>query len=194
MVALSDLELILLWQQGNDSAFEAIYKKYALMLLTQAMRKTNDRVIAEEIVHNTFITLYKQRKDAARLHSVGAYLCTIMKNKILDHYKHESVVKKYEDFLATRPPKEEPSIETLLEVKELETLLMEHIEKLPPQCKKVFKLSRLECLSNKEIAARLQISENTVEQQMRKALKLLRSTLIRYDKEFFVLAVLHLLQ
>ncbi|THU31603.1 RNA polymerase sigma-70 factor [Niastella caeni] len=194
MVAISDLELLILWQQGNDSAFEAIYKKYALLLLSQAMRKTNDRVIAEEMVHNTFITLYKQRKDAARLHSVGAYLCTILKNKILDYYKHASVVKKYEDFLATRSAKEDPSIETLLEVKELEKLLMDHIEKLPPQCKKIFKLSRLEYLSNKEIAARLQISENTVEQQMRKALKILRSTLLKYDKEFFMLAVFHLLQ
>lgn len=193
-MALSDLELILLWQQGDDSAFEAIYKKYALLLLAQAMRKTNDRVIAEELVHNTFITLYKQRKDAARLQSLGAYLCTILKNKILDHYKHESVVKKYENFLATRPAREEPSIETLLEVKELETLLMDNIEKLPAQCKKIFKLSRMENLTNKEIAARLQISENTVEQQMRKALRILRSTLIRYDRELLMLAIFHLLQ
>jgi RNA polymerase sigma-70 factor (family 1) len=193
-VALSDLELILLWQQGNDSAFEAIYKKYALSLLAQAMRKTNDRVIAEEMVHNTFITLYKHKKDAARLHSVGAYLCTILKNKILDHYKHESVVRKYSAFAANRPAKEEPSIETLVEVKELEALLMDNIEKLPPQCKRIFKLSRLEYLSNKEIAARLQISENTVEQQMRKALRILRSTLLNYDREFFILAVLHLLR
>lgn len=193
-MALSDLELILLWQQGDDSAFEAIYKKYALLLLAQAMRKTNDRVIAEELVHNTFITLNKQRKDAARLQSLGAYLCTILKNKILDHYKHESVVKKYENFLATRPAREEPSIETLLEVKELETLLMDNIEKLPAQCKKIFKLSRMENLTNKEIAARLQISENTVEQQMRKALRILRSTLIRYDRELLMLAIFHLLQ
>jgi RNA polymerase sigma-70 factor (family 1) len=192
-VALSDAELILRWQQGDERSFEIIYKKYVLVLLAQAMRKTNDRVISEEIVQNTFITLYKHKNEAARIVSIGAWLYTILKNKILDHYKHEAVVRKHEDFYAARSSPGIYNMEARLEAKELEVLLLDIIEGLPSRCKEIFKLSRLEYLSNKEIASRLHISENTVEQHMRKALKILRSTLVTYDSELLMLAGLYIL-
>ena len=186
----SDLELMQLWQQGDEFAFEVIYKRYAAQLLSLAMRKTNDRDISEEFVQDTFLTLYNNRKDVSKISSIGAYLSTILKNKILDYYRHSLVHKKYEAYLAIYYEEKDITTEQSLEIKDLENHLISDIEKLPPQCRNVFKLSRQEYLSIKEIANRLDISENTVKQHMRKALRLLRLSLMNYEKIISIVIIL----
>jgi len=184
-----DSELIQLWQQGNEFAFELIYKRYAAQLLSLAMRKTNNRDISEEYVQDTFLTLHNTRKNADSISSLGAYLSTILRNKILDYYRHSLVHKKYETYLAESYNEHDFSTLLSMETKDLEKHLMMDIEKLPPQCRNVFKLSRQEYLSVKEIASRLEISENTVKQHMSKALRLLRFSLMNYEKIISVLII-----
>jgi RNA polymerase sigma-70 factor (family 1) len=193
-VQLSDSELILLWQQGDKSAFEAIYKRYAFQLLAYTMRKTDDEGLSEEMVQDAFMVLYKQKEYAQRINSIGAYLCSILKKKILDHYKHEAVVKKYEEFVLAKPQETNRDTSNYLEVKELEQILNGEINKLPDQCRNVFKMSRHDQLSNKEIAKALNISENTVEQHIRKALRLLRTGLMNYDEQLFIISLIYLLK
>src|ERR1700743_1825643 len=93
---MSDLELVEAWQNGGDWAFEQIYKRYAPRLLSHAMRKTDDRESSEELVQDTFMVFYKQRSRLSTIQSLPAYLNTILKNKILDHYRREAVLRKYE--------------------------------------------------------------------------------------------------
>lgn len=186
---MSDLELVEAWQNGGDWAFEHIYKRYAPRLLAHAMHKTDDRESSEELVQDTFMVFFKQRYRSANIQSLPAYLNTVLKNKILDHYRRESVLKKYEVF-ATKLVVEPVYDETQVETKELSDLLSLNINKLPRQCKKVFKLSREEQLSNKEIARELNISENTVEQHMRKALRLLRNSLIQYGRYIIIIILI----
>lgn len=189
----TDLELIHLWQQGSEFAFEELYKRYAGQLLSIAMRKTNDREVSEEFVQDTFLTFYNYGKAAENLTSVIGYLHTILKNKILDHYRHSLVHKKYEAYVIMHFEEKDDSTEQSLMIKELESQLVLNIEKLPPQCRNVFKLSRQEYLSIKEIAKRLDISENTVKQHMRKALRLLRTSLMNYEKILFIMIILKML-
>lgn len=189
----TDLELIHLWQQGSEFAFEQLYKRYAGQLLAIAMRKTNDRAVSEEFVQDTFLIFYNNGKTAENLTSVIGYLHTILKNKILDHYRHSIVHKKYEAYLIMHFEEIDNSTEQLLVTKELENQLVLNIEKLPPQCRNVFKLSRQEYLSIKEIAKRLDISENTVKQHMRKALRLLRTSLVNYEKIISIIIILKVL-
>lgn len=179
---LSDLELLRSWQNGSDTAFELIYKRHAPVLLAHAMRKTNDRAISEEFVQDTFMVLHKQRRCVLNIKLLPAYLYIILKNKVLDHYRHEAALRKYEQFLLARNDVQQSYNELSLETKELERYINSNIENLPQQCKKVFKLSREQQLSNKEIAHQLNISENTVEQHMRKALRLLRTSLMAYAR------------
>jgi RNA polymerase sigma-70 factor (ECF subfamily) len=186
-VRYTDLELIHLWQQGSEFAFEQLYKRYASQLLAIAMRKTNDREVSEEFVQDTFLIFYNNGKTAEKLTSVMGYLHTILKNKILDHYRHSVVHKKYEAYIMTHFEEKDNSTEQSLVTKELESQLVLNIEKLPPQCRNVYKLSRQEYLSVKEIAKRLDISENTVKQHMRKALRLLRISLVNYEKILFII-------
>jgi RNA polymerase sigma-70 factor (ECF subfamily) len=79
----------------------------------------------------------------------------------------------------TRPPAMSNDVESYLSHKELAYQVSDAIQKLPEKCRQVFLLSRSEELSNKEIAERSGISVNTVEQHMRKALRLLRNGLQR---------------
>jgi len=184
---LSELELVEAWRNGDDWAFEQLYKKHVPTLLKHAMLKINDRESSEELVQDTFMIFYKQRSQSTTIQSVPAYLHTILKNKVLDHYRHEKVLQRYKIFAAGAKGQESYE-ETSLEAKELNNILSLNIEKLPKQCKKVFKLSREEQLSNREIARQLNISENTVEQHMRKALRLLRRSIT--INKFFILLIM----
>jgi RNA polymerase sigma-70 factor (family 1) len=191
-VELSDLELMLLWQRGENKAFEVIYKRYATRLLGIAMQKTGDRELAEEMIQDVFMSLYKQKDSASQLSSIMAYLYVLLKNRIFDAYRHEQVQRRYQDHLAYVSTEADYSTISFIETRDLEKQLSLEIEKLPPQCRTVFKLSRQQYLPNKEIAALLKISENTVEQHMRKALRLLRGSLLGYEKSLAILLLLNL--
>lgn len=186
---LSDLELILLWQNGEELAFEAIYKKYAVQLLSIAYHKVGERDIAEDIVQEVFITLFKNKEAANTITSLFAYLYVTLKNRIFDAYRRDVLQKKYVHHVNTSFNEQDNSPYFLIETRDLEKKLESEIERLPPQCGKVFKLSRQKHLSNKEIALQLGISENTVEQHMRKALRILRGNLLYYDKSMVLLLV-----
>lgn len=157
-------------------AFDILYRKYSVQLLTIAVQKTNEREVAKELVQNTFITLFNNKKTADQIGSLIAYLYTILKNRILDQHRHQLIHKKYEEYSNQQTENaSENNVETYIETKELEKQLNEEISKLPPQCQQVFKLRHEQNLSNQQVAIKLNISEKTVEQHMTKAIKLLKS-------------------
>lgn len=145
-------------------------------MLRIAIQKTNDRETSKEMVQETFITFFKQKNYAGQINSVLAYLYVILKNRLLDQHRHDLINKAYQNYAMYEYTNhsDENEIQNQLESKELELRLSEEIKKLPQQCGNVFRLRREQELSNKEVAALLNISENTVEQHMRKALRLLR--------------------
>jgi RNA polymerase sigma-70 factor (ECF subfamily) len=112
--------------------------------------------------------------------SILAYLHVALKNRILNHYRHQNVHRRYEQYVALQQSDITDNTVALLYSKELEMQIKGEIEKLPPQCRTVFLLSREEGLPNKEIASHLNISVNTVEQHMRKALRILRTSMGNY--------------
>ncbi len=179
---LSDAELVQLWHNGDDVAFEMIYKRYASKLLATAMRKTGERSVSEEFVNDAFLKLYTEKQKKRNIESIEAYLSTIIKNRVIDHYRHVSVQKKYEEFRAKHYSELDFSTINELQAKELREQIDLDMAKLPPKCRTVFNLSRFSNMSNKEIAQFLDISENTVEQHMRKALRLMKSSLSLYSQ------------
>jgi RNA polymerase sigma-70 factor (family 1) len=162
-------------------AFEAIYNRYALKLLAIAMDKTRDREMAEELVQDTFIAFYNSKVSLEKLNTIMAFLYMILKNKIMDRHRHNFVQRKYREYFDKAFKEADDSTRALIETRELEQLLSEEIEKLPEQCRRVFNMRRKDFMSNKDIAYTLQISENTVEQHMRKALRILKISFINHD-------------
>lgn len=175
-----DEELISLWKGGNELAFAVLYRRHVLKLMSIAVTKTHSRDDAEELVQNSFLKFYQHKNAIESNTSVFAYLYVVLKNQILNYHRNELVRQKHEEYVfANRSETENSSTETI-ETKELEKQIEDAIDLLPEKCRKVFVLSRKEHLSNKEIASTLNISENTVEQHMRKALGRLRISLKHY--------------
>jgi RNA polymerase sigma-70 factor (family 1) len=180
----SDPQLIEQWLKGEEQAFDILYKKYVIGLLNTAYRKTGSRETARELAQDVFMELYLHRWQLETHSSLHNYLYTILKNKICNYYRHRLVEQKYEQFVQHTQEAVSPDANRQLENKELKKRLHTHIRQLPQQCRTVFMLSWEERLSNKEIAEKLQISVNTVEQHIRKARRLLRDALDDYEFGF----------
>jgi len=155
-------------------AFSEIYRRHALKLMAKAVAKSTCREDAEELVQNSFLKLYQKKASIVADQPIFGYLFMVFKNETLNQYRNKLVRDKYETFVKDNSTELDQSLTEDLESKDLLAQLDLEIEKLPTKCKNVFLLSRREHLSNKEIANVLNISVNTVEQHMRKALGKLR--------------------
>ena len=151
-----------------------------MKLLAIASKKIDDYETAREFVQDVFVSLFKLRDSLNPDISILAYLHVALKNRIFNHYRHQNVHRRYEQYVALQQSDITDNTVALLYSKELEMQIKGEIEKLPPQCRTVFLLSREEGLPNKEIASHLNISVNTVEQHMRKALRILRTSMGNY--------------
>lgn len=153
-----------------------MYYRYVEELLKFAVQKTNNQEDSKELVQNTFISLFNNKETANQIQSIPSFLYTVLKNRIFDQYRHELIRGKFQDHAVyTHQFKIKNDISDYIENKELALQLEKEVNNLPSQCRNVFKMRRELELSNKEIASNLQISENTVEQHMRKALRILKT-------------------
>jgi RNA polymerase sigma-70 factor (family 1) len=178
--SITDQELIAHFLSGEDLAFEAIYKRHVAALLSHITRKIGCTETAREIAQEIFLEVYQQKERLADVVQLDAWLFAIARHKIFNHYRRRLVERKYISAAKNEVIEfaSEPSL--VLERKEMIGILQSTIETLPPQCKRIFLLSRQQHLSYKEIAKKLSISENTVDQHIRRALRKLRSTIENY--------------
>lgn len=142
-----------------------------------AYKKTGDLEASQEMVQDIFVGLYKQVSSLHAHTILENYLFIALRNRVFNYHRQLLVQWKKEQTLRDGLVVNIPENDQRLELKELEASLQAKIQLLPPQCRTVFLLSRQENLSNKEVAERLNISVNTVEQHMRKALRILRTSL-----------------
>lgn len=145
-------------------------------LANVAVQKTDSLDTAKELVQDVFLSLYLRKNDLQTISSLKSYLFTALKNKIYNHYHKQLSKQKYEKSVSNNLKVVTNNLHDDYEAKELKQLLDEKINELPPQCKKVFLMSREEQLSQREIAEQLNISINTVDQHMQKALRILRAS------------------
>ncbi len=181
----TDLELLHAFIAGSDEAYAAIYRRYFVRLRNEGLRKTGDAEMAKDVVQEIFIKFYLKR-DSLQPVNLEGYLYTLLKNKILDYYRSVSVRAAHENEMAGSGSASVANADCLVRTHEMEAKIRACLASLPEQCRRVFQLRRNEELSNREIAETLGISVNTVEQHMRKALKILREKL---DYHLFLLLV-----
>lgn len=164
--------------------FEELFLTYHSSLLAFAYKYVNDKQIAEDIVQDVFMALWIRKHKIDFNESIKPYLYKATLNKSLNYIKSIREEKRIDDqdieYLLHQKIVSYNQQDSLI-LKEITTEINALVNKLPPQCKKVFQLSREENLKNKEIAERLQISEKTVEAHMRKALFELRNHLIKLN-------------
>lgn len=162
----------------NNSALliEDAFKTHFKGLHQYSYAIIKDEVMAEEMVQNVFFKLWKNREAISINESVASYLYRSVYNESLNYLKHLKVKMAYQAH-AARTMEDINNAADKLKLKELEIKLDQALKELPEQCRTIFQLSRFEELKYMEIAGKLGISVKTVENQMGKALKLLRTKL-----------------
>ncbi len=140
------------------------------------LQYVRSREDADEIVNDAFLTLWEKRDDINLDQSVKSLLYTIVRNKSLNLLKKRKIeISDMEDGFEI--VSNDVSAVEALQAKETEQMVHLLIEQLPPKCKQIFILSRREYLSNKEVAAIMDISEKTVENQITIAIRFIKSRL-----------------
>jgi RNA polymerase sigma-70 factor (family 1) len=171
----SDLQLMILIRQDDHIAFEALYKRHWPRMYQSAFSICHDRETCMDICQEIFIWFWEHRASANIINSVQGYLLAATKYKMISNIRKNKV--KADFFTKAKALSETYTIEESMEVKELQAIILEFVNALPEKCGEIFKMSRNEHLSNKEIAGRLGVSEKTVENQMTIALRKLKRSL-----------------
>ena len=174
---MNELELIRELKNGSEKAFETIYSMYFKRLYAYSLRFTKSSEDAEEIVQDVFLRLWNMRDHIHQEETLRSLLFILSKHYLIDsfHKTINSIV--YEDYLDWRDKLLEENSFNHLEYKEFVAGIRELLKKLPVTQREVIELSRLEQLSNKEIAERLSLSEQTVKNQLSIGLKAFRKIL-----------------
>lgn len=173
---ISDEVLLNRFYRGEETAFNLIFKRYSTLLYASAYNLFRDKQACEDMVQELFIELWEKR-DSLKIRSLKSFLFVCIKNKALMAIRSGKVMIS-DDILSELCSKHETD-HTII-VKELAEILNQSINKLPKKCQVVFKLSRIEHLSNREIAEKLNVSIKTVENQMTIALSRLKTSSIDY--------------
>lgn len=177
----------------DEASFENAFKSYYQSLYKVVYLIVKKENAAEDIVQELFVKLWQKRDSLFLNGPLSAYLRRAATNAAfdyLDKYKREVAYDSTEQFENSLS---DEHTENVIAQKDLEKQIEEAVLKLPPACRNVFLLSRNEELSYKEIADTLQISIKTVENQMGKALKILRDELKPFIKGFIKIIVFYII-
>lgn len=168
----SDSELLELLQTGSQEAFDEIYHRHWKLLYHTAYVVLKDEGASLDILQDVFIWLWEHRAGL-QVRVLRAYLTMAVKYKVANYIRQQKVRPS---LFAEVEKMDIPDMDTALsiELNELKSIIAAFTEELPDRCRQVFYMSRIEYLSNKEIAAKLGVSEKTVENQLTIALKKLR--------------------
>ncbi len=171
-----DFEILSGIQQSDEKSFDLLFDIYYEKLCNYSASIIHDFDVAEDIIQDLFAKLWVDRKHIKIKSSFKSYLFRSAYNACLDYLKHLKVRGNYQSLNTNQSSSFNDSLEYVELLEKLET----GINQLPEQCRAIFKLSRFENLKYKEIAKKLNISENTVDTQIRRALKKLKEGLTDY--------------
>ena len=180
IMQFSESEIIENIKKGNLDCFQQIFDTYYENLCQYAFTILRDMDEAEDIVQSMFLRIWEKRESLNITNSIRSYIYRAVHNQCLNQIEHRTIRQRYIEYNVQSAF----SGEQLPDVfpQELEENIVAIISQLPKQCRIIFMMSRYEELKYSEISQKLGISVNTVENQISKALKILRAKL----KEMFV--------
>ncbi|MDR3267494.1 MAG: RNA polymerase sigma-70 factor [Tannerella sp.] len=174
-------------KDGDAGEFERMFHLYYKRLCIYAETITGNSLEAEEIVCNMFVRLWEKRAQLNIRTSVESYIVSSVHHDSLNYLKHVKVEEKYweaaqyqlqhADLLS--PESYETPLTAIL-TKELSDHIEKAIQTLPPQCREIFILHKMDGLSYEEVARKLGVSINTVRTQITRAMKKMRASLSRF--------------
>jgi len=163
---------------GDLRAFDLLYHTYYNRLYNFVFGLIKIRTESEGIVQEVFIKIWESRNQLNKHSSFESFLFTVAYNTTISLLRKKATEKKYIEYIKSIQIETElPLIDEELDLKKLNKTITEEIDKLPKRQKEVFKLKYFENYSYKQIADKLQISVNTVENHMAKSRLFLKQNL-----------------
>ena len=172
-----DIQTLNRLKQGEEKAFETVFKKYNAKVYNFVLSTLYNKNLAEDITQAIFLSVWEHRKNIDSQKNFESYLFKISRNMVYRQTEKMLLAYRYEEHIKMNASEEDFSLEENIEANSLEELIMELINKLPEARRKIFLLSLKGELSNREIAEQLSISEKTVETQIRRSLEYVRKKL-----------------
>ncbi|MGD9930809.1 MAG: RNA polymerase sigma-70 factor [Mangrovibacterium sp.] len=183
----NDKHLFHLLLTGDETSFKVVYQHFYPRLYYFVLEYLPHHEVAEDVVHDTFLTLWQKRSDLQADSNLNAYLYTLAKNNSLKKLRNEHYRQRLLQSPSLHPLELELNAGALMRLEttegdfsEIEQLVQATLEQLPPQCRQVFELSRFAHKKNREIADELGLSVKTVEGHITKAIKLFKINLKDY--------------
>jgi RNA polymerase sigma-70 factor, ECF subfamily len=176
---MDDRELLERLSRGDEAAYDTIFRTWYARLVRLAESVVRDRAVAEELVQDVMLELWRRREQLAADGSPQAYLFRATRNRALNHMRHVKIEQRDAIYVAGEGSREAPA-PARLEAEEIESAVQRAMDELPPRCREVFEMSRVQGLKYAEIATALGVSVKAVEAHMGKALKTMRVHLAQW--------------
>lgn len=178
--SLSDSDLVLLLKDRDHDAFAEIYERYAILIYYKVNQMLRDETTAKDLVQDLFTSIWDKPFLIQQDANLAGYLYIASRNRVLKLIQHGRTKSDYLNELRRYANEASFEMTEKLDEQELMLLIVKEMEKLPSRMQEVFKLSRIEDLSHREIAKKLNISEATVKKQVQYALRILKKRLAGY--------------
>ena len=178
--------LILRLIGGDEDAFCELYATYKNRLIYFAMRFLKSREYAEDVFQDAFTVVWQSRRFINPDASFSSYLYTIMRNRILNQLRNAANEEKLKESILSQALDYTEDTKREVMLNDVKSLISHALQQLTPRQREIFEMSREAQLSHKEIADKLGISVNTVQEHISISLKLIRTYLIKYSGSEYV--------
>lgn len=157
--------------------FNGIFREHEYKLFTLALRLTKSDQYAKDIIQEVFLKLWERRDRIHEIDNVEAWLYRVTENKVVDFLRKASADNRLKEAIWHNLQEILNDTGAQVEANELNTLIQNAIDQLPPKRKIIYRLNREKGLNYKEIADKLHISRHTVKNQLHESLKFIRGFL-----------------
>jgi len=176
----ADEELILLLKERDKLAFTEIYQRHWHMLYMHTFKILGDEDESKDLVQDTFFTFWEKSSELQIKSNLKGYLFVAVRNRIFSLIRKRKVNPDFVDVVMEELNQLDNTTIERIDERELVRLIDAEIEQLPKKMKEVFELSRKEFLTNREIAVKLNMTEEAVKKQIHRSIRTLKLKLGNY--------------
>lgn len=163
---------------GDINAFKILFDCYYPQVRFFTLGIVKDSFVADDIAQNVFIKVWTKRELLDCERKFNNYLYSITKYEITDYFRSLVISESLDSISSLKDESHtDEMIESVYDLSHIKELVMKEVDAMPPQRRTVFLMSRLQGLTNEEIASKLGISKRTVERHLNMALHMLREKL-----------------
>lgn len=177
--SFTDAELVICIRTGDQKAFAEIYKRYAEPVFRHVHKRIQCRDDARDLLHDLFTSLWQRRETLSDTTHLSAFLFAAAKYRVINYLAHHQFRSGALQDLQRHFEVDSCGTDHMVRERELSSLIETAVSSLPDKMQVIFRMSRQEHLSHKEIAENLNLSETTVKKQVANALKILKLKIAR---------------